>query len=110
MRSRPLVLFGGVLAAPSPGLGAPRSRPPAPAWDALAAKVAAGGIRFVRGNLVADDTWFDSLRLAPGWAWDDEPFSYNAQISALTAAPDTDFDAGSIIVKVSPGTAGGPAK
>lgn len=79
-------------------------------YDALAAKVAASGIRFVHGNLVADDTWFDSLRLAPGWAWDDEPFSYDAQISALTAAPDTDFDAGSIIVKVTPGAAGAPVK
>jgi serine-type D-Ala-D-Ala carboxypeptidase/endopeptidase (penicillin-binding protein 4) len=76
-------------------------------YDALAAKVAASGIRFVRGTLVADDTWFDAVRLGSGWAWDDEPFYYNAQVSALTAAPDTDFDAGSVIVRVAPGP--GPA-
>ncbi|HEV2778588.1 MAG TPA: D-alanyl-D-alanine carboxypeptidase/D-alanyl-D-alanine-endopeptidase [Actinophytocola sp.] len=77
-------------------------------YDTLAAAVAAGGIRFVRGNLVADDTWFDDVRLGSGWAWDDEPFYYNAQVSALTAAPDTDFDAGSIIVRVAPTSPGAP--
>jgi serine-type D-Ala-D-Ala carboxypeptidase/endopeptidase (penicillin-binding protein 4) len=76
-------------------------------YDALAAQVAAAGVRVVTGNLVADDTWFDGIRLAAGWAWDDEPFYYNAQVSALTAAPDTDFDAGAIIVTVTPAAAAG---
>lgn len=75
-------------------------------YDALAAQVAGAGITFVRGGLAADDTWFDDVRLGSSWAWDDEPFYYNAQISALTAAPDTDYDAGSIIVKVAPGANG----
>lgn len=78
-------------------------------YDALAAEVANSGITLVRGRLVADDTWFDSVRLGTGWAWDDEPYYYNAQISALTVSPDTDYDAGSIIVRVAPGAAGGPA-
>jgi len=78
-------------------------------YDALAAQVAASGVRAVTGNLVADDTWFDDVRLGTGWAWDDEPFYYDAQVSALTAAPDTDFDAGSVIVRVSAATAGAPA-
>jgi serine-type D-Ala-D-Ala carboxypeptidase/endopeptidase (penicillin-binding protein 4) len=75
-------------------------------YDALAKQVADSGVTGVRGRLVADDTWFDSTRLGLGWAWDDEPYYYNAQISALTAAPDTDFDAGSIIVRVEPGAHG----
>jgi D-alanyl-D-alanine carboxypeptidase/D-alanyl-D-alanine-endopeptidase (penicillin-binding protein 4) len=75
-------------------------------YDALAKKVADKGIRFVRGRLVADDTWFDDVRLGTSWAWDDEPFSYSAQVSALTASPDTDYDAGSIIVRVAPGPNG----
>lgn len=78
-------------------------------YDALAKQVADSGVTRVRGRLVADDTWFDTTRLGLGWAWDDEPYYYNAQISALTAAPDTDFDAGSIIVRVEPG-ANGKAK
>jgi D-alanyl-D-alanine carboxypeptidase/D-alanyl-D-alanine-endopeptidase (penicillin-binding protein 4) len=79
-------------------------------YDLLAKQVADSGITSVRGKLVADDTWFDDTRLGLGWAWDDEPYYYNAQISALTAAPDTDFDAGSIIVDVAPGANGKKAK
>ncbi|HEU5474574.1 MAG TPA: D-alanyl-D-alanine carboxypeptidase/D-alanyl-D-alanine-endopeptidase [Actinophytocola sp.] len=78
-------------------------------YDALAARVAASGVRLVTGNLVADDTWFDGVRLGSSWAWDDEPFYYDAQVSALTAAPDADYDAGSVIVRVTPSTPGAPA-
>lgn len=69
-------------------------------YDVLAAKVADAGIRTVAGRLVADDTWFDSVRLGNDWAWDDETAYYAAPISALTASPDRDYDAGSVIVSV----------
>ena len=75
-------------------------------YDALAKQVADTGIKVVRGKLVADDTWFDDVRLGTSWAWDDEPYYYSAQVSALTASPDTDYDAGSIIVRVAPGADG----
>jgi serine-type D-Ala-D-Ala carboxypeptidase/endopeptidase (penicillin-binding protein 4) len=75
-------------------------------YDTLAAQVAETGVKVVRGKLVADDTWFDDVRLGASWAWDDEAFSYSAQVSALTASPDTDYDAGSIIVRVAPGPDG----
>ena len=79
-------------------------------YDSLAAAVAAR-VRVVRGGLVADDTWFDHQRLAPFWAWDDEPWYYQAGISALTVAPDTDDDAGAVYVDVAPGAAvGRPAR
>ncbi|WP_113700587.1 D-alanyl-D-alanine carboxypeptidase/D-alanyl-D-alanine-endopeptidase [Nonomuraea lactucae] len=71
-------------------------------YDVLAAKVAAAGVRTVTGRLVADDTWFDSVRLGNDWAWDDESAYYAAPISALTASPDRDYDAGSMIVSVAP--------
>jgi D-alanyl-D-alanine carboxypeptidase/D-alanyl-D-alanine-endopeptidase (penicillin-binding protein 4) len=78
-------------------------------YDALAASVAATGLRTVTGGLVADDTWFDDQRLGSSWTWDDEPYYYSAQVSALTVAPDTDYDAGTVIVHVAPGaTAGSP--
>jgi D-alanyl-D-alanine carboxypeptidase/D-alanyl-D-alanine-endopeptidase (penicillin-binding protein 4) len=76
-------------------------------YDALAAQVAAAGIREVHGGLVADDTWFDAQRLGSDWAWDDEPYYYAAQVSALTVAPDTDYDAGNVIVDVAPGGSAG---
>src|SRR5690606_24428086 len=76
-------------------------------YDALAAQVAASGVRVVTGDLVADDTWFDAVRLGREWAWDDEPYYYAAQVSALSVAPDTDYDAGTVIVTVRPGAAAG---
>ncbi|GAA4520348.1 MULTISPECIES: D-alanyl-D-alanine carboxypeptidase/D-alanyl-D-alanine endopeptidase [Nonomuraea] len=71
-------------------------------YDALAAEVAGSGVKLVTGKLVADDTWFDAVRLGQDWAWDDETAYYAAPISALTASPDRDYDAGSVIVTVAP--------
>lgn len=80
-------------------------------YEALADEIAAAGIQRVHGAVVADDTWFDDVRLGLGWDWDDEPYYYSAQISALTVSPDTDYDAGTVIVEVDPGRrAGEPAK
>lgn len=72
-------------------------------YDALAAKVAASGIKQVSGRLVADDTRFDDQRLGTSWAWDDESEYYSSQISALSLAPDTDYDAGCVYIEVTPG-------
>jgi serine-type D-Ala-D-Ala carboxypeptidase/endopeptidase (penicillin-binding protein 4) len=81
-----------------------------PDYDDLAAKVAASGVRTVLGQLVADDTWFDDVRYGAIWSWDDEDQYYDAGISALTAAGDTDYDAGTVIVEALPATtAGRPA-
>ncbi|GAA1613223.1 D-alanyl-D-alanine carboxypeptidase/D-alanyl-D-alanine-endopeptidase [Kribbella sancticallisti] len=77
----------------------------------LAKQVAKSGVKRISGDLVADDTYFDKVRLGDSWAWDDEPFYYSAQISALTLAPDTDYDSGTAIVESLPGgTVGAPVK
>lgn len=76
-------------------------------YDGLAATVAQLGIRLVTGRLVADDTWFDANRHGRDWAIDDEPQSYAAPISALTVAPDTDYDPGAVVVEARPGAAAG---
>jgi D-alanyl-D-alanine carboxypeptidase/D-alanyl-D-alanine-endopeptidase (penicillin-binding protein 4) len=79
-------------------------------YDELATAVAARGITQVRGALVADDTWFDAVRLGTDWSWQDETFSYAAPISALSVSPDADFNAGSVQVRIAPGAAvGAPA-
>ncbi|WP_278408764.1 D-alanyl-D-alanine carboxypeptidase/D-alanyl-D-alanine endopeptidase [Pseudomonas rhodesiae] len=67
-------------------------------YQALAAQLASDGVREVQGDLVFDDTWFDAERLGVDWAQDDESTYYGAQISALTVSPNTDFDAGTLIV------------
>ncbi|MFG1623375.1 D-alanyl-D-alanine carboxypeptidase/D-alanyl-D-alanine-endopeptidase [Kribbella sp. NPDC049227] len=77
----------------------------------LAKQLRATGVRRVDGDLIADDTYFDHARLGDSWAWDDEPFYYSAQISALTLAPNTDYDSGTAIVESRPGAAvGAPVK
>ncbi|MFI5708042.1 D-alanyl-D-alanine carboxypeptidase/D-alanyl-D-alanine-endopeptidase [Kribbella sp. NPDC051620] len=80
-------------------------------YVALAKQIAKAGIERVDGNVIADDTYFDHVRLGDSWAWDDEPFYYSAQISALTLAPNTDYDSGTAIVESRPGaTVGAPVK
>ena len=73
----------------------------------MAADVAAAGIKTVTGKLVADDTRFDSQRLGRSWAADDESAYYSSQISALSLAPDTDYDTGNVIVEMVPGSTAG---
>ncbi|MEV0703511.1 D-alanyl-D-alanine carboxypeptidase/D-alanyl-D-alanine-endopeptidase [Saccharopolyspora sp. NPDC050389] len=79
-------------------------------YERLAEQVAASGIRVVHGRLLTDDTWFDDVPMGTGWAWDDEPYYYAAPVSALTAAPNTDFDAGTVLVRVSPTVEGSRAE
>ena len=76
-------------------------------YAGLAQQLKAAGVRRVDGDLIADDTYFDHVRLGDSWSWDDEPFYYNAEISALTLAPNTDYDSGTAIVESRPGAAAG---
>ncbi|NUS53471.1 MAG: D-alanyl-D-alanine carboxypeptidase/D-alanyl-D-alanine-endopeptidase, partial [Streptomycetaceae bacterium] len=76
-------------------------------YDKLAADLAASGVTVVTGDLLADDTYFDDVRLGTGWAADDEYSYYSQQASALTIAPDTDYDNGNVVVTVSPGATAG---
>ncbi|MRT34544.1 D-alanyl-D-alanine carboxypeptidase [Xylella fastidiosa] len=70
-------------------------------YDKIANNLAALGIRKIDGNLVLDDTSFDSIALGPGWMIDDEDKYFEAQISALTFSPNADFNAGTVIIDVS---------
>lgn len=74
--------------------------------DALAEEVADAGVRLVRGDVYADDTWFDGERLVDDWWPEDEPYAYSAQISALTVAHGERYDTGVTEVVVSPGARG----
>ena len=42
------------------------------------------GIQQITGDIIGDDDLFDDLSLGYGWSWDDEPYYYSAEISALT--------------------------
>ncbi|MCP2248310.1 D-alanyl-D-alanine carboxypeptidase/D-alanyl-D-alanine endopeptidase [Lentzea aerocolonigenes] len=76
-------------------------------YKALADTLKASGVTSVSGALVLDDTAFDSQPYGLGWAWDDEPFSYSAETSALTLSPDAKFSAGTVVVRVKPGASTG---
>jgi serine-type D-Ala-D-Ala carboxypeptidase/endopeptidase (penicillin-binding protein 4) len=44
----------------------------------------ARGVRRITGHVIGDDGVFDDLLLGNGWAWDDEPTAFAAQISGLS--------------------------
>ena len=79
-------------------------------FDHFASMLANRGVKRLSGHIVGDDTWFDSDRLSPGIAKDDESYYYAAQISALSLSPNTDYDAGSVIVDAKPSVNGRNAK
>ena len=79
-------------------------------YAALARQVRASGIRRVSDKLIVDPTFFDSVRYNPNWSTTYASDYYAAQISALTVAPNTDYDSGTTIIKYAPGGKGRRAK
>jgi D-alanyl-D-alanine carboxypeptidase/D-alanyl-D-alanine-endopeptidase (penicillin-binding protein 4) len=52
--------------------------------DDLAGRIAAAGVKHVKGDLVGDESYFNGAPLGSGWEWDDLQWSYGAPVSALT--------------------------
>jgi D-alanyl-D-alanine carboxypeptidase len=53
--------------------------------ESLAQQARQAGVQRVQGYLLYDDSWLDAERYGFGWSSDDEPFGYQAQMSALCA-------------------------
>ena len=45
------------------------------------------GVKSINGDIVVDDTFFDTVREGPGWMWDDKPFKISA-LSIRSIEPD----------------------
>ncbi|WP_449354028.1 D-alanyl-D-alanine carboxypeptidase/D-alanyl-D-alanine endopeptidase [Virgibacillus natechei] len=73
-------------------------------FENLAEEIRELGILEIEGDIIADDTWYDDVRLSADLNWSDEDYYYGSQISALTASPDEDYNSGSVIIEVTPGS------
>lgn len=71
---------------------------------AMVSALRAKGVTRVAGDVVADASYFDEVRYSPYWSTSYASSYYAAQVSALTLAPDTDYDAGTVIVAATPST------
>lgn len=103
-RIRDSVLYGDLIvrASGDPSLsGRFRSAGAIGVFEEWAGALVNKGIRNVQGDIVIDDSLFDTQRLGSGWFWDDEAFSYSAQISAFSIYDNC------VEVKVSAGPKGG---
>jgi len=50
----------------------------------LAERIAAAGVKRVKGDLVGDESYFTGPRYGSGWEWEDLQWWYGAEVSALT--------------------------
>ncbi|WP_066399296.1 D-alanyl-D-alanine carboxypeptidase/D-alanyl-D-alanine endopeptidase [Neobacillus mesonae] len=57
--------------------------------ETLAHSLADQNIHKVNGNIIVDESYFDDQRLGEEWMWDDEPYSYTTQMSALSVKENT---------------------
>src|SRR5262249_31323666 len=53
-------------------------------WWLMARRLAAIGLRKVQGDLVADESYFDTVRRPPGWPPPAADSGYNAPVGALS--------------------------
>ena len=71
--------------------------------DKLVEKIVASGVKKADGNLIGDETYFNSTPIPIGWEWDDLQWYYGAEVSPLTINNNT------IDLKINPSEVGSRA-
>ncbi|WP_299088465.1 D-alanyl-D-alanine carboxypeptidase/D-alanyl-D-alanine-endopeptidase [uncultured Metabacillus sp.] len=71
-------------------------------FDRLAQELKKKGVKIIQGDLIGDDSWYDDIRYSIDVPWSDETFYYGAQISALTIAPDKEYNPGTVNIEIIP--------
>lgn len=71
--------------------------------EKMAKKLKNKGIRYIDGDIVGDDSWYDNTPYSVDLAWSDESTYYGAPISALTLSPNKEYDAGTVLLEIKPG-------
>src|SRR5947209_3551709 len=59
------------------------------ALEPLVAALTNAGVKRIKGNLIADASFFRGPPYGSGWAWDDMEYYYGAEVSALTINDNT---------------------
>ncbi len=73
------------------------------ALEPLVRALTNAGVKRIKGDLVADESFFSGAAYGSGWSWDDPQYYYGAEISALTINDNT------FAVSVTPGPQVGAA-
>ncbi|MDM8100556.1 MULTISPECIES: D-alanyl-D-alanine carboxypeptidase/D-alanyl-D-alanine endopeptidase [Oceanobacillus] len=60
------------------------------------------GIKNISGDFILDDSWYDDIRWSDDLIWADQQYGYGSEVSALTLAPDTDYDTNAIKLIITP--------
>lgn len=63
--------------------------------EKLAVGLVKSGVKFIEGDIIVDESYFDTVREGPGWMWDDKPFQLSA-LSIRSIEPENNMDSRAI--------------